>query len=92
MVHFSALAGEVERGDITKLYLMSFYWTILAMTTVGNLPHPTTKVRRAGVLYGWCTFRTKWFGLFILLLRIPLPIFLSRSHLKFDTLPFLSPT
>ena len=26
-----------------------------------------------------------------LLLRIPLLIFLSRSHLKFDTLPFLSP-
>ena len=26
-----------------------------------------------------------------LLLRIPLPIFLSRSHLKFDTLSFLSP-
>ena len=22
-----------------------YYWTILAMTTVGNLPHPTTKVR-----------------------------------------------
>ena len=21
-----------------------YYWTILAMTTVGNLPHPTTKV------------------------------------------------
>ena len=26
-----------------------------------------------------------------LLLRIPLPIFLSRSYLKFDTLLFLSP-
>jgi hypothetical protein len=26
------------------LYLMSYYWTILAMTTIGNLPHPQNKV------------------------------------------------
>jgi hypothetical protein len=38
------VAIDIARGDITKLYLMSYYWTILAMTTVGNLPHPTTKV------------------------------------------------
>jgi hypothetical protein len=28
------------------LYLMSYYWTILAMTTIGNLPHPQNKVRQ----------------------------------------------
>ena len=26
--------------DIVDLYLLSYYWTILAMTTIGNLPHP----------------------------------------------------
>ncbi len=30
--------------DIGMLYLMSYYWTILAMTTIGNLPHPQNKV------------------------------------------------
>ena len=31
-------ARDVAQQDISKLYLMSYYWTILAMTTVGNLP------------------------------------------------------
>ena len=39
-----ALASDIAHQDITKLYLMSYYWTMLAMTTVGNLPHPITKV------------------------------------------------
>ena len=26
--------------DIGHVYLLSYYWTTLAMTTIGNLPHP----------------------------------------------------
>jgi len=44
-------AREIAQQDITKLYLMSYYWTILAMTTVGNLPHPTTKVQYFYVIF-----------------------------------------
>ena len=43
-------ARDVAQQDISKLYLMSYYWTILAMTTVGNLPHPTTKVQYVYVI------------------------------------------
>ena len=45
------LARDLASQDITKLYLMSYYWTILAMTTVGNLPHPTTKVQYVYVIF-----------------------------------------
>ena len=45
------LARDVAQQDISKLYLMSYYWTILAMTTVGNLPHPTTKVQYVYVIF-----------------------------------------
>ena len=45
------LARDLAAQDITKLYLMSYYWTILAMTTVGNLPHPTTKVQYVYVIF-----------------------------------------
>ena len=45
------LARDIASQDITKLYLMSYYWTILAMTTVGNLPHPTTKVQYFYVIF-----------------------------------------
>ena len=44
-------ARDVAQEDISKLYLMSYYWTILAMTTVGNLPHPTTKVQYVYVIF-----------------------------------------
>ena len=44
-------ARDVAQQDISKLYLMSYYWTILAMTTVGNLPHPTTKVQYVYVIF-----------------------------------------
>ena len=30
-------------GDSVMTYLMSYYWTILAMTTIGDLPQPKTK-------------------------------------------------
>ena len=45
------LAREHAVKDITKLYLMSYYWTILAMTTVGNLPHPNTKFQYVYVIF-----------------------------------------
>ena len=45
------LAKDVVSQDISKLYLMSYYWTILAMTTVGNLPHPTTKFQYVYVIF-----------------------------------------
>ena len=45
------IARDIATQDITKLYLMSYYWTILAMTTVGNLPHPTTKVQYFYVIF-----------------------------------------
>ena len=45
------LARDMVSQDISKLYLMSYYWTILAMTTVGNLPHPTTKVQYVYVIF-----------------------------------------
>ena len=45
------LAHEIAQQDITKLYLMSYYWTILAMTTVGSLPHPTTKIQYFYVIF-----------------------------------------
>ena len=44
-------AREQASLDMSKLYLMSYYWTILAMTTVGNLPHPTTKVQYVYVIF-----------------------------------------
>ena len=44
-------ARDVAQQDISKLYLMSYYWTILAMTTVGNLPHPTTKFQYVYVIF-----------------------------------------
>ena len=45
------IAREHAVKDITKLYLMSYYWTILAMTTVGNLPHPNTKFQYVYVIF-----------------------------------------
>ena len=44
-------ARDLAQQDISKLYLMSYYWTILAMTTVGNLPHPTTKFQYVYVIF-----------------------------------------
>lgn len=39
---WSELRYPVE-GDRAMTYLMSYYWTILAMTTIGDLPQPKTK-------------------------------------------------
>ena len=31
------------QDDSVQTYLMSLYWTILAMTTIGDLPQPATR-------------------------------------------------
>ena len=50
------------KGDSVKTYLVSYYWTILAMTTIGDLPQPSTKVQYLYVIFeivvGLITFAT----------------------------------
>ncbi|XP_023348322.1 cyclic nucleotide-gated channel cone photoreceptor subunit alpha, partial [Eurytemora carolleeae] len=36
--------------DIGHVYLLSYYWTTLAMTTIGNLPHPSNKAQLVYVI------------------------------------------
>ncbi|EZA53541.1 Cyclic nucleotide-gated cation channel alpha-3 [Ooceraea biroi] len=35
--------GDSETADVVKLYLQSFYWCTLALTTIGDLPRPRSK-------------------------------------------------
>lgn len=48
--------------DSVMTYLMSYYWTILAMTTIGDLPQPKTKYEYFFVIFelliGLFTFAT----------------------------------
>ena len=39
------------KGDSLMTYLVSYYWTILAMTTVGDLPSPSTKIEYLYVIF-----------------------------------------
>jgi hypothetical protein len=43
--HQSGWARDVfpVAGDSVQTYLMSLYWTILALTTIGDLPQPGTR-------------------------------------------------
>lgn len=49
-------------GDSVMTYFMSFYWTMLAMTTIGDLPEPKTKSEYLFVIFelllGLLTFAT----------------------------------
>jgi hypothetical protein len=49
-------------NDFVMTYLMSYYWTILAMTTIGDLPQPKTKAEYLFVIFeltlGLLTFAT----------------------------------
>lgn len=51
-----------DEKDIVMTYLMSYYWTILAMTTIGDLPQPQTKGEYFFVIFqlliGLFTFAT----------------------------------
>ncbi len=38
-------------GDSVMTYLMSYYWTMLAMTTIGDLPQPKTKAEYLFVIF-----------------------------------------
>ena len=38
-------------NDSVMTYLMSYYWTILAMTTIGDLPQPKTKSEYLFVIF-----------------------------------------
>lgn len=47
---FAELRYPVE-GDSLMTYLMSLYWTILAMTTIGDLPTPSKKSEYVFVIF-----------------------------------------
>ena len=51
-----------DRKDSVMTYLVSYYWTILSMTTIGDLPQPGTKVEYLYVIFelvlGLITFAT----------------------------------
>jgi hypothetical protein len=60
-VAFRARRYPVD-DDIVMTYLMSYYWTILAMSTIGDLPQPKTKSEYFFVIFelliGLITFAT----------------------------------
>ena len=42
---------KITRDDSVMTYLVSYYWTILSMTTIGGLPQPGTKVEYLYVIF-----------------------------------------
>ena len=81
-------ARDVAQQDISKLYLMSYYWTILAMTTVGNLPHPTTKFQYVYVIFQLLGKFVKITMEFLICSNLRLDLSLSHRKTKiFDFFP-----